>query len=36
MVARLMGRERKLHSRYTPAHTPDMIGYTTRRDAIRY
>ncbi|MGY3206232.1 hypothetical protein ACVW19_006747 [Streptomyces sp. TE5632] len=35
MVARLMGRERKLPAPCTPAHAPHLIGYTTTRDAIR-
>ncbi|MGY3204547.1 hypothetical protein ACVW19_005062 [Streptomyces sp. TE5632] len=35
MVARLMGRERKLPAPCTPAHAPHLIGYTTTRDAIK-
>ena len=36
MMARLIGRERTLHAtRRAPAHTPDLIRYTTPRDTIR-
>jgi hypothetical protein len=35
MMARLIGRERTLHAtRRAPAHTPDLIRYTTTRDTI--
>jgi hypothetical protein len=35
MMARLTGREQTLHAtRRAPAHTLDVIGYTTPRDTI--
>ena len=35
MMARLTGRERTLHAtRRAPAHTPDLIGYTTTGDTV--